>query len=287
MKGLFIDNEYLQGEKYSVIYREFGKSFARSGVEIDKTSNAKAWELVNANRLYKYDFVLFWDKDLLLNERLANLGYKVFNSAKAIALCDDKGATYNALYGKIKMPKTIIAPFTYENIGYTDYDFLTAAERELGYPMVVKESRGSFGKQVYLVNDREKLLSTAKRIGVKPFIMQEFISSSYGVDVRAQVVGDKVVAAVKRKGAEGSFVSNASSGGKMEKFDIPAEFVDLAIKSAKGVGADFAGVDVLFGKNDEPILCEINSNAHFKNLFDATGVNTADYIAEYVLGKIK
>ena len=50
---------------------------------------------------------------------------------------------------------------------------------------------------------------------------------------------------------------------------------------------DFAGVDILFGENDEPILCEVNSNAHFKNILDCTGVNVAQCILDYIIGDIK
>lgn len=287
MKGLFIDNEYLCGEKYSAIFTEFEKAFSALGVSLKRKSNAEVWQLISDKRLEKYDFVLFWDKDIRLAEILENRSYKVFNSSGTIAVCDDKGATYSSLYGKVVMPVTIVAPFTYENVGYTNYDFLLTAEKTLGYPMVVKESHGSFGKQVYLVENRDELERKAKEIGAKPFIVQEFVSSSFGTDVRAQVVGDRVVASVKRKGAEGSFVSNASSGGSMEKYDADEEFEKLAVKSAKLVGADFAGVDILFGKDGEPILCEINSNAHFINLKNATGVNTAEHIAKYITEKIK
>ena len=54
------------------------------------------------------------------------------------------------------------------------------------------------------------------------------------------------------------------------------------MRSTKAIGLDFAGVDILFGEQEEPIVCEVNSNAHFKNIYDCTGVNTADYILEYI-----
>jgi glutathione synthase/RimK-type ligase-like ATP-grasp enzyme len=56
----------------------------------------------------------------------------------------------------------------------------------------------------------------------------------------------------------------------------------LAIDACRALGLDFGGVDILFGPNEMPILCEVNSNAHFKNLYDCTGVNAAEDIMEYI-----
>jgi glutathione synthase/RimK-type ligase-like ATP-grasp enzyme len=67
----------------------------------------------------------------------------------------------------------------------------------------------------------------------------------------------------------------------MEKFEPDDEMKALAIRAAEVLKLDFAGVDVLFG-NDGPYICEVNSNAHFKNLYDCTGVNTADHILQHI-----
>jgi glutathione synthase/RimK-type ligase-like ATP-grasp enzyme len=78
-----------------------------------------------------------------------------------------------------------------------------------------------------------------------------------------------------------------TNGGKMERFSPSKAFIDMAIEACKTVKADFAGVDILFGESGEPVLCEINSNAHFRNLYDATGINVADDLADYVLRKAR
>ena len=61
------------------------------------------------------------------------------------------------------------------------------------------------------------------------------------------------------------------------------EQIDIAIKACKQLNVSFGGVDLLFDKNDEPSICEVNSNAHFKNIFDCTKINVADYIIEYIM----
>ena len=82
------------------------------------------------------------------------------------------------------------------------------------------------------------------------------------------------------------FRSNISNGGAGSKYEPKPSYIELAEKASKALGLDFAGVDVLFGENDEPIICEINSNPQFKSTLDATGVNLAEHIASYIINKI-
>jgi glutathione synthase/RimK-type ligase-like ATP-grasp enzyme len=89
-----------------------------------------------------------------------------------------------------------------------------------------------------------------------------------------------------RYSENGDFRANVSNGGKMKYYEPTKEQIDLAILSCKTLGLDFGGVDILFGENQEPIVCEVNSNAHFKNIFDCTGVNVADTIMEYIIKRI-
>ena len=114
-------------------------------------------------------------------------------------------------------------------------------------------------------------------------IFQQYIECG-NTDLRLQVVGGKVVAAVKRRSLNGDFRANATLGGIMEKYLPTNEEISIAVEAAKAVNADFAGVDILPG--DKPYLCEVNSHAHFKNLMDATGINAADFIANWVLEKL-
>ncbi|MBQ4518971.1 MAG: RimK family alpha-L-glutamate ligase [Clostridia bacterium] len=232
------------------------------------------------------DFVLFWDKDTRLASALEQMGLKVFNNARAIGVCDDKSLTHLALAGHIPMPRTICAPMTYPAVGYPDLSFVKQAAEALGLPMVMKECYGSFGFQVYLANTLEEAEELAKKLAGTPFIMQEFIAASLGRDVRLQVVGDQVVAAMYRYNDNGDFRANITNGGKMKAYEPTEEQCKLALSACRILGLDFAGVDFLFGQEGEPVLCEINSNAHFKNLYSCTGVNVAEAILDHIAKNI-
>jgi RimK family alpha-L-glutamate ligase len=286
MKGCLIVNAYLTQGKFDEIHQYLRDAFVAKGMFLELITNQQALRLTFSKNL-QFDFVLFWDKDVYLCELLENMGYRVFNSSNAIAVCDDKALTYLRLMKHgIKMPRTIFAPMTYANIGYTDFGFVELAGVQLGYPIMIKENFGSFGQQVYLAGSYSDALEIVKKIGSKPFLFQEFISSSFGKDIRVQVVGGKIVASVLRTAKEGEFKANVTSGGTMSKYELSDEQREMALRACEVLGLDFAGVDLLFGEGEQPILCEVNSNAHFKNLFDCTGVNVAESIADYVRCKI-
>jgi ribosomal protein S6--L-glutamate ligase/gamma-F420-2:alpha-L-glutamate ligase len=231
------------------------------------------------------DYVVFADKDIYLARQLELLGIPVFNSARAIEISDDKITTYLELIKqKLPIPQTIIYPKVFGS-GFTDKKILSTAIEKLGLPMVVKEAFGSFGEQVYLIYTEEELIRKVHELKDNAFVFQEFISSSYGRDIRLHVVGEQVVAGMKRTSSN-DFRANVTAGGKMEAYSASDKEKDLAIKATKAIGADFAGVDLLFGPDDSPIICEVNSNAHIRNMYDCTNVNVADYIMEYTLKKI-
>ncbi|WP_208591520.1 ATP-grasp domain-containing protein [Gracilibacillus suaedae] len=226
------------------------------------------------------DFVFFWDKDLFLARQLEVQGLRLFNSAKAIEICDDKALTYQQLANHgIRMPKTIIAPKVF--VSLEDDSHLDQVIETLGFPMVIKETFGSFGEQVYLIENEQQLRQKVKELQHKPHLFQEYIASSYGRDVRLNVVGDQVVAAMLRK-SEQDFRANVTAGGHMFGYQPSEREQALAVRCSQLVGADFAGVDLLFGENDEPILCEINSNAHFKNIYDCTGVDITQNMMAFI-----
>ncbi|UOQ84524.1 ATP-grasp domain-containing protein [Gracilibacillus salinarum] len=224
------------------------------------------------------DFVFFWDKDLVLARQLEQLGVRLFNPARAIEISDDKALTTAALADHgIPMPKTIMAPKVFLQL--EDDQYLQQVIDSLGFPMILKECFGSFGEQVYFVEDESSLRKKAKELANKPFLFQEYLQSSYGRDIRLHVVGDKVVASMLRK-AENDFRANVTAGGKMYPYEPTSVEKELAVTCSQLIGADFTGVDILFGEQEEPVICEINSNAHFKNIFDCTGIDiTLDMMA--------
>jgi len=292
MTAWLITNGFLHTHKFTEINLWLVEAAKKAGVElIIKTNKEVLVQLGSKNSTEhievdtdRPDFILFWDKDVILAEYLELKGLPVFNSARSIAICDDKSLTHLYLQSSgIKMPKTILAPMTYSNIGYTNRDFLEQVIEEISFPMVVKECFGSFGQQVYLAYNKKELEEKVKEIQPKPMLFQEFIETSSGKDIRLQVVGEQVVASMYRYSDTGDFRANITNGGKMKPYHPTKEQKNLAVRCCKILGLDFAGVDILFGEKDEPIVCEVNSNAHFKNIFDCTGVNVADYIMEHIL----
>ncbi len=232
----------------------------------------------------KPDYVVFTDKDIYLARQLEYLNIPVFNSAHAIATSDDKIATYQELARKkLPIPKTIIAPKIFIEGSFPDF-LIDQTIKELGLPLVIKEAFGSFGEQVYLVHTREELVEIIQTIGNKPFVFQEFISTSYGVDIRLQVVGNEVVAGMQRKSLD-DFRANITAGGTMQPYEATQEEKKIAIEATKAIGANFAGVDLLFGK-DGPLICEVNSNAHIRNLLDCTKINAADFIMSFIMKQL-
>lgn len=289
MVGWLIVNGFLNTPKFRDLYDMFQESAKKLSVDLILKGNDEILVDISSDNNYykdlnKPDFVLFWDKDVKLARYFEKLGIRVFNPAKAIAICDDKSLTHLELMNSgIKMPMTMVAPMTFTNVGYTNFDFLELVKLKFKFPFVIKEVFGSFGQQVYLINDENELEKVVKQHSDSSLIFQEYIKSSKGQDVRLQVVGSEVVAAMYRYNDTGDFRANVSNGGKMKFYTPTNEQIDLAVKSCKIIGLDFAGVDLLFGQKDEPILCEINSNAHFKNITDVTGVSVSDKIIEYIV----
>lgn len=285
-RGLLVVNAFLKTNKFDDIYLTLAKAAENKHIHLDVLTNAEVMALLcsEPESLAGYDFCLFWDKDVQLAMQLEQAGMRLFNSASAILKCDDKALTWLSLRHEpdIALPETILAPKTFPNIGYPNLDFLDAVTDKLGFPVIVKECFGSFGQQVYLAKDMAELRAIVKGLEGTPMLFQKPVTESLGRDVRINVVGEKVVASILRHGGTGEFRSNITLGGSMEPYTPTEAEARLAIRTVKALGLDFAGVDVLFG-NDGPVLCEVNSNAHFKTTLECTGVNMADEIMNHIL----
>lgn len=222
---------------------------------------------------------IFWDKDVRLARLIEQQGVLLMNSARSIALCDDKTLTYLVLRGSIAMPETLLCPLSYEGAGTPDVSFMDAVAERLSFPFIIKEGRGSFGQQVYLVHSIQEARETMLKIGPKPALCQRFIAESTGRDVRAYVVGGRVVAAMQRMSLTGDFRANIGAGGTAKNHTLSKEAEAMCIRACELLKLDFAGVDLLFSK-DGPLLCEVNSNAHFTALEKVTGISPAPFIIE-------
>ncbi|MBR3289801.1 MAG: RimK family alpha-L-glutamate ligase [Clostridia bacterium] len=230
------------------------------------------------------DVVLCWDKDVRLLRAMEADGAHVYNSADGVAVCDDKAATHLRLASaNVPMPRTLIAPMTYVHFDEAGDTFLAAAEESLSFPMVLKECFGSLGEQVYLVRDAAELRALAASMNAKPFILQEFIRESAGSDKRLYVVGDCVVAAMRRR-SDTDFRANIGSGGRGEGYTPTPQEAALALTCCRVLGLHFGGVDLL-DSDRGPLVCEVNASAHMAALTACTGVDVAKEIVTYVKQK--
>lgn len=287
LHGLMVVNAFLRTTKFDDLYTILLSAAQKQGMALDVRTNAELCCHVDDPDLKVYDFVVFWDKDVQLARQLELRGMRLFNSMLSILLCDDKALTYLALkQAGIPMPKTILAPKTFPTVGYTTLAFADEVAAQLGFPVVVKECFGSFGQQVSLAQTIDELRKTVRTHAGTPLLFQQLIAESYGRDVRLNVVGDRVVASMLRQSTDGDFRSNLTRGGSMAPYTPTPEEEALAVRATHALGLDFAGVDVLFGKAG-PILCEVNSNAHFRSTLDCTGVNMADEIMQYIGEKVR
>ena len=282
MKGWLIINSFMNSDKFIHLYEMLCRAFEKHGVSLEKKTAKDISLEVGYELNNKPDFAIFWDKDIYLAERLESAGIRLFNNKEAVELCDNKILMYQKLQKSfVRIPRTFIAPKTFEGLGYNQRDFIVDAIKELGFPLIVKEAYGSFGEQVYLAKDLASLNKIIDQIGYKDFLMQEYIEESKGKDLRMNVVGEQVVVTMLREN-DNDFRSNISNGGRGSLFEPEKAYIDLAIKASKALGLDFAGVDILFGK-DGPIVCEVNSNPQFASTLKSTGVNLAEYIADYII----
>ena len=288
MKGLIITNGYglADGIKHQV--SRLSEEFLKLNVLIDVKRNNELHAFINNGEidvsLPKYDFVMYLDKDRYVADMLERSGFRLFNKVDAICKCDDKMLTHICLSNSgIKMPTSISSTLCYRDDRNRDY--LNDVEKRLGFPLIVKENYGSLGKQVYLINSSAELRQIEDKLIHIPHIFQEFVSSSKGLDYRIIVIGNKVVAYMKREN-KNSYLSNLATGGFASVVKLPQEYLDMAIKASEILGLDYCGVDILQGSRGEPILSEVNSNAFFEGIEKTTGINVAGAYAKYIIEKI-
>ena len=289
-KGYIIINGFLREEKFFSLYSALKQSADRAGLQLELKTNIElmcdiASGKTGANETLP-PFAIFWDKDVRLAKTLEAAGMKLFNSASAIELCDDKSLTHIALMNRVPQPKTVLIPLTFPRVGYTDCTFLEKIAAYLGFPFVIKQCFGSFGAGVYLAGNMEEAKAALMKTAGGAAIAQQYIASSFARDIRAYIVGDKVAAAMLRHNESGDFRANVAQGGKADAYALNETQAALAVKTAQLLGCTFAGVDLLFGENGEMTVCEVNSNAHFAGISAAAGVNIADKIIEAVAQRI-
>jgi ribosomal protein S6--L-glutamate ligase len=198
------------------------------------------------------------------------------NTANGITNSRDKlRATQILSRHNIGMPATTFV--------HSRADVHLAIERVGGAPVVIKLLEGTQGIGVILAPEVkvaeaiiETLHSTKQNV-----LIQSFISESRGRDIRALVVGDRVVAAMRRTASGDEFRSNLHRGGTVQRVELTPEYEQAAVRSAQIMGLRVAGVDMLEG-NDGPLVMEVNSSPGLEGIERATGLDVAGAIIDFI-----
>lgn len=157
-----------------------------------------------------------------------------------------------------------------------------------GAPLIVKLLEGTQGYGVVLAPTRkaaESIIDAFHSMKAR-IIVQEFIEEAKGADIRAFIVDNKVVGAMKRQGKEGEFRSNLHQGGSGEIIKLSKNEREVALRAAKAMGLSIAGVDLLQSKRG-PLVLEVNSSPGLEGIEKSTGKNIAAEIIDYVEKKVK
>ena len=152
-----------------------------------------------------------------------------------------------------------------------------------GAPLVVKLLQGTQGKGVVLAETHkaaESLIDAFRNLDAN-FLVQEFIKEAGGSDIRCLVIGSKVVAAMKRQAKEGEFRSNLHRGGTASLIRLTPEERSTAVRAAKKMGLNVAGVDLL-RSNHGPVVLEVNSSPGLQGIETATGKDVAGLIIQFI-----
>ena len=157
----------------------------------------------------------------------------------------------------------------------------------VNYPIVMKFPEGTQGKGVMFSDSFASASSLLDALNVmnQPFIIQEYIETE-GSDIRAIVVGEQVVASMRRIALKGEVRSNIHAGGRGEPVSLDFQARKIAVQAAKAIGADICGVDILESVTG-PLVIEVNLSPGLKGVTQATGIDVADKIAAYLYNQTK
>lgn len=197
-------------------------------------------------------------------------------SSLAINRSRDKLRAYQVLAkAGVGIPKTV---FARETANFEDVVSLAG-----GTPLIIKVARGTHGNGVVLAETPKAAKAVMQAFYVEGvnFLVQEFIKESAGTDIRAFVVGSRVVASIKRQSLDDDFRSNTHQGGEGSLVKLTEEERKTAIKAAKAMGLPICGVDMMRSTKG-PLVLEVNSSASLKTPELITGRDVATKIIEYI-----
>jgi ribosomal protein S6--L-glutamate ligase len=198
---------------------------------------------------------------------------------EAFAAGHDKLLTHIKLQKyAVPMPETRVA---------TTAEAAKAILKKMTYPVVIKMPSGTHGKGVMIAESRSSASSMIDALALlkQPFLLQEFIDTG-GTDIRAFVVGEKVVAAMRRTAVKGEARSNIHAGGKGTAAAIDKKIEKIAISAARAMGVDICGVDIMESARG-PLVLEVNVSPGMQGITKATGIDVAGEVAKFLFEKTK
>ena len=209
------------------------------------------------------------------------MGVPVINSSEAIDNVKDKLYTHQILaQSNLDIPNTMLLKHP------IDIDFV---EKNIGFPVIVKKISGSYGRGVFLCENKKQLnqLVTMAELTKKSYdiIIQEFVKDTWGKDLRVFVVNNKVVGCMMRQSTDDDFRANLSRGGEGFPYEVNEQIEWLSSEASKALGLDIAGVDLLF-QNGGYKICEVNSNPGFEGMENFTKKNIAGEIVSFIKLKL-
>ncbi|KAM4652906.1 N-acetylaspartylglutamate synthase A [Discoglossus pictus] len=219
------------------------------------------------------------DSDITVLRHLEKLGCRLVNRPQAILNCINKFWTFQELAGHgIPLPDT----FSYG--GHDEFSKMIHAAEPLGYPVVVKNTRGHQGKAVFLARDKQHLLDISHLVRHEaPYLFQKYVKESHGKDIRVVIVGGRVIGAMLRTSTDGRMQSNCCLGGVGVSCPLSEQGKLLAMQVYTILGMDVCGIDLLLMDNGSFVVCEANANVGFTEFDQACKLDLGGIIADYAL----
>jgi len=191
----------------------------------------------------------------------------------------------NKLFTHILLQKYGV-PTPFSAVAFSEEAALETLESK-GYPMVLKPTVGSWGRMIALLKDRdsaEGIMESRERMYpiYQVYYLEEFVQRPPR-DIRAIMVGDKVVAAIYRYSGDDQWKTNMALGGKAEECKVTKEMEDICIKAKNAVQGQIVGVDLMESKDKGLVVHEVNNTTEYKNTVRVTGVDIPALMIDYAL----
>ena len=244
-------------------------------------------DLNDKNSRYSGEIVLqrsvSYFKNVHSTAALEGLGAQVINSLYTAIMSGNKMYAHMELQkAGIRTPKAMAA--------FSEESAMEVLDK-IGYPVVIKPTVGSWGRLIALLRDKEAARAVIEdREHMFPlyqiYYFEEFVKRPPR-DIRAIVVGDRVVAAIYRYSGQGEWKTNMALGGHAEMCPVTNELEDVCLKATSIVHGEVVGVDLMESDSQGLLVHEVNNNTEFKNTVRVTGIDIAGLIIDYAIGQGK